>query len=122
MLEWPQASTHLALVDQTLIIGCVDGGCQSLHLVDVSDVANPTLVQEVTLLFEIKQLLPGENGRIYIITPEDEVWRLNISNQQQITAVGTIQLPAHYENAKIIDELLYVAGGDAGLYIFRLPE
>ena len=122
MFEWFQESMRLTLVDQTLVIGCVDGGCQSLYLVDVSDGANPVLGEEVMLPFEIQQLLPGADGRLYVMTPKDEIWRLDIDNPQQITAVGAFQLPPGYQSIKIVGELLYVAGNDAGLYIFKLPK
>lgn len=86
-----------------------------LYAVDVSDPMQPAEVGRYALPFQISEMIAAEE-RLYLST-SDGVWVLNVSDKMQPYLESRFPYAG---NLSVKGDWLYIAAGDAGLFILSL--
>jgi hypothetical protein len=88
----------------------------SLIAINVADPQNPSLFRRWPLPFGVRFLLSAGDGNLFLISSEQEVWLLNVSDPADPQLEGQFQPAGGFPRITQVGNQLFVASQDAGLY------
>ena len=107
--------TQFAVVGDTLYAACAWGNCRQLLIIDISDPANIQIQEMLPLATEIIKMEVVAEDTLHLLTVEDGVWIMDITNPTQPVITSKIPLPSTPADLTSGDGKIFVANGDLGL-------
>jgi hypothetical protein len=115
-LTMPEFVNRLAVVGDSLYAACDSFNCQSVYFVDVADKQEPDVVSRWTIPFGVRDMVPGEQGVIYLVTSEQRIVIMDGSDPSRLRLTGDQRLPGAFNRLLIEGDHIYAAAFDGGLY------
>ena len=89
--------TQFAVVGDTLYAACMWGNCRQLLIIDVSDPTNMQVQEELPMATKIIKMTTVAEDTLHLLTVENGVWIMDITNPTQPVITSKSHCPAHLQ-------------------------